>query len=120
MSDLHLQVYLSPDSVTAYRFLMLYLDHFTKKINLTWLKRKTGEEVTEALLDIFCESGPPHILHSDNDRTLVEKLPSIRIIHSKPRHPESQGAIERANRDIKYALFMIFLDNGNDQTGSSI
>ena len=102
----------------------LYLDHFTKKINLTPLKRKTGEEVTEVLLDIFCESGPPHILHSNNGRefsnhllfsTLAEKLPSIKIIHGKPRHPESQGAVERANRDIKDALFTMMFDNGNDQ-----
>ena len=96
MSHLNLQANLSPDGVTPYRYLMVYLDHFTKNINLTPLKRKTGEEVTEALLDIFCESGPPHILHSDNGRefsnhllfsTLAEKLPSIKIIHGKPRYP---------------------------------
>ena len=102
---------------------MVYLDQF-KKIKLIPLKRKTGEEVTEALLDILCESGPLHILHSDNERefsnqllfsTLAEKLPSIKIIHGKPQHPESQGAVERANRDIKDALFTMMLDHGNDQ-----
>ena len=46
---------------------------------------------------------------------LAEKLPSIKIIHGKPRHPESQGAVERANRDIKDALFTMMLDNRNDQ-----
>ena len=53
MSDLNLQANLSPDGVTPYLYLMVYLDHFTKKINLTPLKRKTGEEVTEALLDVL-------------------------------------------------------------------
>ena len=100
----------SQDGVTPYRFLMVYLDHFTKKINLTPLKRKSGEEVTEALLDIFCGSGPPHILHSDNGRefsnqllfsTQAERLPTIKLVHGKPQHPESQGAVERANRDNK-------------------
>ena len=47
--------------------------------------------------------------------TLAEKLPSIKIIHGKPCHPDSQGAVERANRDIKDALFTMMLDHGNDQ-----
>ena len=44
-----------------------------------------------------------------------EKWPTLKIIHGKPRHPESQGAVERANRDIKDALFTAIHDNSNDQ-----
>ena len=49
------------------------------------LRYKSAEEVSERILDIFCDSGPPHILHSDNVRefsnnlllsTLAEKRPS--------------------------------------------
>ena len=40
LAILNLQVNLSPDGVTAYRYLMVYLNHFTKKIYLTSLKRK--------------------------------------------------------------------------------
>ena len=124
MSDLNLEANMSQDGVTPYRFLMVYLDQFTKKINLTPLKRKSAEEVTEALLDIFCETGPPHILHSDNGRefsnqllfsTLDERFPTIKLVHGKPRHSESQGAVERANRDVKDALFSMMYDNDNDQ-----
>ena len=124
MSDLNLDANLSPDGVTPYKYLLVYLDHFTKKVNLAPLKRKCAEEVTEVLLDIFCDAGPPHILHSDNGRefkneilfsTLSEKWPTLKIIHGKPRHPESQGAVERANRDIKDALFTAMHDNSNDQ-----
>ena len=124
MSDLNLEANMSQDGVTPYQFLMVYLDHFTKKINLTPLKRKSGEEVTEALLDIFCESSPLHILHSDNGRefsnqllfsTLAERLPTIKLVHGKPQHPESQGVVQRANRDVKDALFSMMYDNGNDQ-----
>ena len=32
MSDLNLQANLSPDGVTPYKYLLVYLDHFTKKV----------------------------------------------------------------------------------------
>ena len=68
MNDQNFQVNLSADGVTPYIFLLVYLDHFTKKINLVPLERKFAEEVCEKLLDIFCDSVPPHILHSDNGK----------------------------------------------------
>ena len=76
------------------------------------------------LLDIFCDAGPPHILHSDNGRefkdkllfsTLTERWLTQKIFYVKPRHPESQEAVERANRDIKDALFTIMHDHSNDE-----
>ena len=114
---------MSPDHVTPYKYLLVYIDHFTKKISLTPLMSKRAGEVCEVLLDIFCEQGPPHILHSDNGgefnnqllfSTLAEKWPTTKIIHGKPRYPQSQGAIERVNREVKDALFAMMLDN-NDQ-----
>ena len=36
------------------------------------------------------------------------------IVHRKPRHPESQGSVERANRDIKNVLESKMRDNDND------
>ena len=48
---------------------------------------KRAGEVCEVMLDIFCEQGPPHILHSDNGgefnnqllfSTLAEKWPTTR------------------------------------------
>ena len=124
MSDQNPEVNLSPDGVTPYKFILVYIDHFTKKINVFPLKRKTAEEVTERLLDIFCDSGPPQILHSDNGKefsnnllfsTLAAKWPTLKIVHGKPRHPESQGAVERVNRDIKDSLFGMMHDHDNDQ-----
>ena len=87
------------------------------------LKRKSAEEVTEQLLNIFCDSGPPQILHSDNGRgfsnnllfsTLAAKWPNLKIVHGTPRHPETQGAVERVNRDVKDALFGMMHDHDND------
>ena len=57
LSDMNLAENMSPDHVTPYKYLLVYIDHFTKKISLTPLKFKSASEVCEALLDIFCEQG---------------------------------------------------------------
>ena len=122
MNDQNLQVNLSADGVTPYKFLFVYLDHFTKKINLVPLKRMSTEEVCEKLLDIFCDSHHTHTSYTQimvrNSQTiyfttLATKWPKIKIVHGKPRHPESQGAVERANRDIKDGLFGKMHDNND-------
>ena len=41
-------------------YLLVYLDLITKKVNLTPLKRKCAEEVTEVLVDKFCDTEPSH------------------------------------------------------------
>ena len=55
----------------------------------------------------------PHILQSDNVREfknnilyslINEDRPNTKILHGNPRHPESEGSVERANRDLKNAL----------------
>ena len=116
MRDQNLEANMYPDSVTPYKFLMVYMGHFTKKVNLVPLRYKPAEEVSERIRDIFCDSGPPHILHSDNGRefsnnlllsTLTEKWPSLKVVMGNRDTKESQGAVKRANRDIKDALFGI-------------
>ena len=74
-------------------------------------------------MDIFCELGPPLILQSDNGREfknsllfqlINEKWPATKIIHGKPRHPESQGSVERTNQDIIKHFTAMMLENNND------
>ena len=106
-----------------YNFLMVYQDHLTKFVVLRALQKKSADEVVKNLLDIFSLFGPPHILQSDNGRefkninlaTMIrEKWPECKIIHGKPRHPQSQGSVERVNREIKKVLGSLMRKN-NDQ-----
>ena len=53
---------------------MVYLDDFIKKVNLVPPRYKSTEEVSERILDVFFDSGPPHILHSDNGREFSNNL----------------------------------------------
>ena len=45
MSNLNLDANLSPDGVTSYKYLLVYLDHFTKKVNLAPLKCKCADKL---------------------------------------------------------------------------
>jgi IS30 family transposase len=73
------------------------------------LKTKTAQEVAKNLVEIFGIFGAPKILHTDNGREfanqvikhLLELWPECKLVHGKPRHSQSQGSVERTNRDIE-------------------
>jgi transposase InsO family protein len=63
------------------------------------------------LVDIFADFGAPRILHTDNGREFVNKIINqileeynVKLVHGKPRHSQSQGSVERANRDIEVSF----------------
>ena len=75
-------------------------------------------EVAFQLLDIFLLFGAPAIIQSDNGSELIAQVitelkelwPQLIIGHGKPRHPQSQGSVERANSDIKDTLVAWMID----------
>ena len=80
-----------PDN--GYKFILNYLDCL-----------KTAAEVSDCLVSIFFEHGPPSILHTDNsmefsNKTLMARInelwKSTKIVHGRPRHPQEQGSVER-------------------------
>ena len=84
---------------------------------------KSAEKVANALMDFLCDLGAPLILQSDNGREfknallfniLNENWPLTKIINGKPRHPETQGSVERANQDIKRHFTVMMFDNSEN------
>ena len=71
------------------------------------------------LVDIFLLLGAPAILQSDNGSEFTASVitdlkqvwPKLALVHGKPRHPQSQGSVERANGDIKDMLVAWLADN---------
>ncbi|CAF4061215.1 unnamed protein product [Rotaria sordida] len=81
----------------------------------TWaypLKDKRAVDVALKLRELFFVFGSSRILHSDNGREFVasviyelkELFPDMIFIRGRPRHPQSQGCIERANGVLCDAL----------------
>ena len=102
----------SPDG--KLKFLLNYQKHFTKFCILRPLKSKTAAEVAYNLLNIFTTFSAPTILQSDNGREFVAKVieglaliwKNLKIVHGKPRHPQSRGSVERSNQDARQLLDM--------------
>ncbi|KAG1682661.1 KRAB-A domain-containing protein 2 [Nymphon striatum] len=96
----------------AYKWILVYQDHLTKFCVLRPLTSKRAAEVAYQLMDIFLLFGAPQILQSDNGSEftaaviseLKELWTGLLLVHGKPRHPQSQGSVERANSDIKDML----------------
>lgn len=104
-----------------FKFILHYQDHLTKFAVLRPLTSKLAAEVGFQLLDIFLLFGAPHILQSDNGReftaNIIKELkdmwPDCTLVHGKPRHPQSQGSVERGNADIKDMLIIWMRENNN-------
>ncbi|CAM4967610.1 unnamed protein product [Rotaria socialis] len=87
-------------------------DHFSKYSWLDPLPSKEAINVAETLKSSFYQFGPPRILQSDNGREFVAKVildltkswPGLLIINERPRHPQSQGLVERGNAVVQQLL----------------
>jgi hypothetical protein len=107
----------TPDG--KYKWIMNYQDHSTKFLLLRPLESKKALEVVSKLLDIFLTFGAPKILQSDNGREFVncvihelkDMWPQCVIVHGRPRHPQTQGSVERSNQDIENMIRAWMKDN---------
>lgn len=104
-----------------FKWLLNYQDHNTKFIHLRPIRTKEASEVATELLKIFLEFGTPHILQSDDCKeftdSIIEEMvkmwPECKIKHGTPRHPQTQGSIERSNQDVENMLRAWMRDNNS-------
>ena len=103
---------MSSRSDQDFKWIFHMRDHFSK---FSWaypLVSKRASRVAERLVDIFSLFGPPKILQSDNGKefvaTVIKELANVWkgliIINGRPRHPQSQGCVERGNGDLQIKL----------------
>ncbi|XP_068220838.1 KRAB-A domain-containing protein 2-like [Palaemon carinicauda] len=115
-------------SCRTFKWIMVYQDHLTKFCVLRSLTSKRAGEVAFQLADIFLLLGAPVILQSDNGSEFIAQIitelrslwPELSIVHGKPRHPQSQGSVERANGDIKDMLVAWMADNNSTDWATGI
>ena len=101
-----------PDPVTDHKWILRYADHLSAFSHVRCLKSKASAEVAQALIEIMSCSIIPKILQSDNGseflgecvKAIQEYFPMTQLVKGRPRHPQSQGLIERGNGPFKDAL----------------
>ncbi|XP_068229435.1 KRAB-A domain-containing protein 2-like [Palaemon carinicauda] len=115
-------------SCRTFKWIMVYQDHLTKFCVLRRLTSKHAAEVAFQLADIFLLLGAPVILQSDNGSEFTAQIitelrslwPELSIVHGKPRHPQSQTSVERANGDTKDMLVAWMADNNSTDWATGI
>ena len=93
---------------------MMIIDHFTKYKWGATMTRKTMYEVAEILIAVFRMEGNCERWHSDNGSeflnyvvTHARKVLNIpQLTNGRPRHPQCQGLVERANGTCKRKVLM--------------
>lgn len=103
----------------SYRYIMHYKEHLTKFSLLRPLTSKRAAEVAKELFGIFSDFGAPHVLQSDNGReftaNIIKELATLWqdlvLVNGRPRHPQSQGCVERSNSSVKDSLIAWMRDN---------
>ena len=91
--------YLAHFESQPFKYILVLLDVFSRFMFLRALKSKSADEVAMCLLKIFCDTGPPTRLQSDQGtefKGAVERLMealNVDIIHSRPYYPQSQGKV---------------------------
>jgi len=112
-------IHLSPEQISAcnknYHYILSVVDHFSKYKWCFALKEKKGKAIQKCLESVITTFGPPSIFQTDNGRefknsTLESFLKSnnIEFINGSVRHPQSQGLVERHNRELKEYLWSAF------------
>jgi chemotaxis protein histidine kinase CheA len=82
------------------------------------LKGLTSKETCDALMRIFCHTGIPRVIVSDNGTNfvscgclqLMDNL-GIEVRHATPAHPQANGGIERFNQTFKAMLHHIMVSD---------
>ena len=110
-----------------YNWIGQYMDHWSKLHVLFSLQQKSAAEVALNLeTKVFAYFGLPKVLQSDNGREFVNTIihqvvadwpGEVTIINGRPRHPQSQGLVERGNGKVKEMLACRFLNNKNGDNG---
>ena len=92
------------------KWILHCVDHWSKFNFAYALDAKTASNVAGILIThIFPYFGVPRILHSDNGREFVNIVivdllkcwnSNIQLVSGRPRHPQSQGLVERAHQTL--------------------
>ena len=98
-----------------YRYVLSVIDVFSRFVWLRPLSGKNSKCIASELEKIYLEHGPPSIIQSDQGgefkgalKRLCRRM-KIKMIHSRPYHPPSQGKVERSHGYLRSKIEYDFI-----------
>jgi len=98
-----------------YKFVFSCVDHFSKYKWCYAIEDKTSSTIIQCFQNVIATFGPPSIFQTDNGKEFRNKdleeflrINKIKFINGSVRHPQSQGLVERHNRELKDYLEKAF------------
>ena len=95
------------DANDGFSWMLTIVCIFSKFLWAFALRNKEAATVGSVLVELFSQWGAPDILQSDNGKEFVADVIQricaslgIQIRHGRPRHPMSQGQVERLNQTV--------------------
>lgn len=92
-------------------------DHFSKYAKNYIIQKKEEKTALKKIVNFIDNYGPPEKILTDNGGEFRNKKfkkycnkKDIILLYGSPRHPQTQGAVERYNRTIKNLLKNIFIE----------
>lgn len=102
---------ITPRSKRGHKFVLTLIDCATRFPEAVPLKNIDTISVAEGLVEVFSRVGIPKEILSDNGSQFrsdlmseINKLLSIKAVHSSPYHSQSNGCVERLNGTLKSML----------------
>jgi hypothetical protein len=94
-----------------WRYIVQVIDHKSKMRFAEVIPTKETKHVVEFLDRLMGTVGPPKLLQSDNGSEFTSEEYAalcegwnVQPIYSSPRHPQTNGLVERGNRSLKKAI----------------
>ena len=100
------------------RYIAQMIDHNSKKRWTEAIAKKTGALVRVFVQRVFAEFGHPGLLHTDNGTEFANSMLEglcrswgTYMVHGRPYHPQSQGAVENPNGRLQDVMTGIRHEN---------
>ena len=105
-------------AATKYKYILDIVDHFSKWYYGYLLHTKEAKEILK-YIEMFCENfGYPKILQTDNGKEFKNEVinnfcldQDIKLIHSSPYHPQTNGTVEVTHKEIQKYICNEFISN---------
>ena len=102
----------------SYRYVLSVMDVFSRFVWLHPVSVKSSKNIADELRILYLEHGPPRVIQCDQGgefkgavKELCRQL-EIKIICSRPYHPQSQGKVERSHRALRSKMEYDFIQMG--------